>query len=229
MNTGSGVVLKTLREATHGRDESVQSALKITDPPPAPPSTPEVYVSFAWKQDRVEPLLDELIAGLTRHGIQVRRDSDELQPGDRISEFMKRLSAGRCVLLVISTDYIRSPFCMTELHGIWINACQREDVFLKRIVPLVQVDAGISTIQGRMAHAAYWKQQHQELDALIREHGADVLGAEDFRCFKLIGDFYRHVGDMLRFADDVLVPRDRPTLSRDGFATVCELIHRTLA
>jgi len=65
------------------------------------------------------------------------------------------------------------------------------------------------------------------LDGLIRQHGAD--GAENFRRFKPIGDFDRQVGDMLGFADNVLVPRDRPTLSRDGFVMVRDLIDRALA
>ncbi|MBK1648364.1 COR domain-containing protein [Rhabdochromatium marinum] len=209
-------------------DDRDSTHLTLTDPPTTPPAIPEVYVSFAWKQDRAEPLVDDMIAGLGKQGIQVLRDSDQLHPGDSISNFMKRLSAGRCVLLVISEAYLRSPFCMTELQGIWVNARQREDLFRQRIVPLVQTDAGIGTPAGRIAHAAHWKQQFGEIDGLIREHGAEVVGGEDFRRFKLIGDFYRHVGDILSFTDDVLVPRDRPTLSRDDFAVVRDLIWRAL-
>ncbi len=214
--------------AVKAGDGSGLTRLTLSDPPAEPPATPEVYVSFAWKQDRAEPLVDDLIAGLAEHGIPVRRDSNQLQPGDSISSFLKRLSAGRCVLLVISEAYLRSPFCMTELQGIWVNARQREDLFRKRIVPLVQADAGIGTLVGRIAHAVHWKRQYQEVDALICQHGADVVGAEDFRRFKLIGDFYRHVSDILSFADDVLVPRDRPTLSRESFAVVRDLIARAL-
>jgi internalin A len=209
-------------------DGSDLTRLTLAAPPAEPPGTPEVYVSFAWKQDRAEPLVGDLIEGLAEHGIRVLRDSDQLQPGDSISSFMRRLSAGRCVLLVISHAYLRSPFCMTELQGIWTNARQSERLFRKRVVPLVQTDAAIGTLKGRVAHAAYWQQEHAEIDALIRRHGAEVVGAEDFRRFKLIGDFYRHVGDILSFADDVLVPRDRPTLSRESFAVVRDLIERAL-
>jgi internalin A len=223
-----GRAAQLLRRGRAEGDAAELPALAPADPPATTPAAPEVYVSFAWKQDRAEPLVDELLDGLGRHGIQVLRDSDQLQPGDRISAFMKRLSAGRCVLLVLSEAYLRSPFCMTELHGIWVNARQREDEFLRRIVPLVQPDAGIGTIAGRIGHAAHWKSQHEALDTLLHQHGADVIGAEDFRRFKLIGDFYRQVGDMLSFADDMLVPRDRPTLSRDGFAVVRGLIERAL-
>jgi len=130
--------------------------------------------------------------------------------------------------VVLSAAYLRSEPCMTELHRIYTNARQREDAFLGHIVPLVQDDARIGTIRERVEHAAYWKQEHDGLAALLREHGAEVLGAADFARFKLIGDFYRQVGDMLALANDVLLARDRPTLSRNGFVMVRGLIERAL-
>ena len=65
-------------------DDPRQTGLRLTDPPPVPPAEPEVYVSFAWKQDRAEPLVDELVAALAERGIRVLKDSNALQPGDRI-------------------------------------------------------------------------------------------------------------------------------------------------
>jgi internalin A len=205
------------------------STLSPTWPPPDPPERPEVYVSFAWARERQDPLVGELIESLAGQGIAVLRDSDRLRPGDRISHFMERLSAGRCVLVVLSAAYLRSEYCMTELCGIWRNARQHGDTFLSRIVPLVQDDARIGGLRERAAHAIYWKQEHDALDALIREHGAEIVGELDFARFKLIGDFYRHVGDMLHFANDMLVPRERTALARDRFAAVRELIGRALA
>jgi internalin A len=117
---------------------------------------------------------------------------------------------------------------MTELHGIWVNARQREDEYLRRIVPLVQPDAGIGTIAGRIDHAVHWKAEYEALDALLRQHGADVIGAADFQRFKAMGDFYGQVGDMLSFADDVLVPRERAVVSADDFAVVRDLIRKAL-
>ncbi len=70
--------------------------------------------------------MDDLCAALARHGQRVLRDKEELRWGDSIAEFMQRLSAGRCVILVLSADYLRSPFCMTELHGVW-EAVQGQD------------------------------------------------------------------------------------------------------
>jgi internalin A len=198
-------------------------------PPAIAPAEPEVYVSYGWARERTDPLVGALCDSLAGQGLHIRRDTTGLQPGDRISRFMERLSAGRCVVVVLSAAYLRSESCMTELYRIYTNARQREDAFLGHIVPLVQDDARIGTIRERVEHAAYWKQEHDGLAALLREHGAEVLGAADFARFKLIGDFYRQVGDMLALANDVLLARDRPTLSRDGFAMVRGLIERALA
>ena len=37
-----------------------------------------------------------------------------------------------------------------------------------------------------------------------------------------------NVGDLLSYVDDVLIPRDRPSLSGDGFAVVGKLIKKAL-
>ncbi len=198
-------------------------------PPAIAPAEPEVYVSYAWARERQDPLVEELCSALAGQGLHVGRDSTDLQPGDRISRYMERLSAGRCVVVVLSEAYLRSEFCMTELYRLYANARQRDDDFLHRIVPLIQDDARIDHPRERIAHAVHWKAEHDELNTLIREHGLEIIGKEDFYRAKLIGEFYRHVGDMLAYANDVLVPRDRPTLSRDGFAMVKGLIEEAIA
>lgn len=48
------------------------------------------------------------------------------------------------------------------------------------------------------------------------------------RC-RLIGEFYRQVGDMLTHASDLILTRDRATLSQDNFAVIKRLIDRALA
>jgi len=197
-------------------------------PPATPPAEPEVYVSYGWARERTDPLVGELCDALAGQGLHIHRDTTELQPGDRISHFMERLSAGRCVVVVFSAAYLRSESCMTELYRVYTNARRQGDEFLARIVPLVQDDARIGTPYERTGHAVFWKEEHAKLEALIREHGAEVLGEADFARFKLIGEFWRQVSDMLACVNDVLLARDRPTLSRDGFAMVRGLIERAL-
>ncbi|HYN78732.1 MAG TPA: COR domain-containing protein [Lamprocystis sp. (in: g-proteobacteria)] len=197
--------------------------------PATMPAVPEVFISYAWAREAKDPLVDALCAGLAAHGIRVLREQDQLQPGDSIRHFMDRLAAGRCVLLILSADSLRSEYCMTELYQIWCHSQQGGEAFRRRIVPLVQEDARIGSPRERIAHAVHWKQEHQGLDALIREHGADVIGERDFARLKLIADFYRHVGDLLEHANDLLIPRDRLALAADNFAVVRGLIDRALS
>lgn len=55
-----------------------------------------MFVSYGWAHEREDPLVQALCAGLAEHGIQVIRDIDAARPGDRISEFIERIGAGRC-------------------------------------------------------------------------------------------------------------------------------------
>ncbi len=229
LNVRSGWPGRLMETEMPRRMDSGPQKIEPATPPAIVPAEPEVYVSYAWARERQDPLVDDLCAALTEQGLHIRRDSTEMQPGDRISRYMERLSAGRCVVLVLSEAYLRSEFCMTELYRLYTNARQRDVDFLHRIVPLVQDDARIGSPRERIAHAVHWKAEYDELDRLLREHGPEVIGAADFRRFKLIGEFYRHVGDMLAYAADLLVPRDRPTLSCDDFAMVKDLIDRALA
>jgi internalin A len=49
------------------------------------------------------------------------RDKDEMKHGDRISDFMDRIGEGDLVYVFLSDKYLKSPFCMYELHAIWRN------------------------------------------------------------------------------------------------------------
>lgn len=233
-------VAKLKRKQTLGSDYSQlqKQQLKSTqrhhietlssEPTISPKLRSEIYISYAWEKERAEPLVEELIAAMKLYGIHVIRDSEQLVPGDQISNFMAQLSDGRCILIVLSESYLRSSYCMTELYSIWINARQRGNEFLKRIVPLVQSDAGINTIQGRLNHAIYWKNRYEELDLLLRKHGADLLGPRDAKLYKTIGDYYRHVGEILEYANDILFPQDKATISANNFNVVREMIERAL-
>ena len=223
-----GTLTRGTPAATKGGASPEPPAAAPADPPPTPPTRPEVFISYAGRQEQAEPLVDDLIDGLAKHDIRVLRDRTDIQPGDLISAFMRRISSGRCVLLVISQAYLRSPYCMTELHGIWTQARRSDADFLRRIVPLVQPGADIGTIEGRIAHAVHWKQRYESLDALIRAHGPAVVGERDFAQFKLMDDYWRQVGDLLAYANDVLLPRERPALERDNFAVVRALIEQAL-
>jgi internalin A len=78
-------------------------------------------------------------------------------------------------------------------------------------------DAAIFSPLDRAKCAVHWKRQHDELAEFIREHGADILGEEDFRKFKLMQDFAHRVGDILATLADTVQPRDFEQLAGYAF------------
>jgi internalin A len=56
------------------------------------------------------------------------------------------------------------------------------------------------------------------MDAFVRDNGGpSILGEKDFAAFRRMGEFYRHVGDMLATLADTVQPRSFDDLVRWGF------------
>lgn len=93
--------------------------------PAIEPTQPEVYVSYSHARESQDPLVGELCDSMAEQGLHICRDSTDQQPGDKISHFMGHLSAGWCVVVVLSEAYLHSEFCMIELYQIYTNARQK--------------------------------------------------------------------------------------------------------
>ena len=140
------------------------SQLQITDRPELPPkNTPEIFVSYAWGDDssadarqRTE-VVDRLCETLGQHGWKILRDNNALRSGELISGFMKRIGLADHVIVVFSDKYLRSPYCMTELHYIYQRSLGEKEDFLRRIVPLVLDDARFGTRRDRVEYAKHWE------------------------------------------------------------------------
>lgn len=204
------------------------------DKPPAsffPPREPQVFVSYAWGDDTPEgkargKVVDDLCTALARQGVKVRRDRDEMRPGDLISEFMNRLAEGDFVLAVISDKYLRSEYCMYELFRIYRNCADKPERFLGRVIPLILADSGVDSLTNRLQRAIYWTKQEEELKPLVADNVVSV-GTEFFRKFKLIGEFARNTSNMLEHLVDKLQPRDFERQAQEGFREVLSQIGKT--
>jgi internalin A len=53
-----------------------------------------------------------------------------MRSGDLISGFMKRIGRADRVIVVLSDKYLRSPYCMTELHIIYRRSNEEKEEFL---------------------------------------------------------------------------------------------------
>ncbi|PPD44398.1 MAG: hypothetical protein CTY16_11800 [Methylobacter sp.] len=175
-----------------------------------PPQSKFKYcLSYAWGDDSEagkarELIVEQLCQQAEAKGIHILRDKQDLKLGDRLSVFMKQIGQGERVFVILSDKYLKSANCMYELFEIWRNSRHDENELLQRVRVFSTDCAKIFSPLERVQYAVHWKQQHQALKAEITEHGPEILGVEDFRKFKLMNEFARHIGDMLvLFADTI--------------------------
>ena len=188
-----------------------------------PLSEPTYFVSYAWanarntKEEDREKIVDVFCAHAKEQGVDIQRDKEIMQHGDRISSFIHRLSRGDRVIIVLSDKYLRSPFCMYELYEIWLQARGEGDRFLERIRVFAHEDAKIWEPIDRAQYAIHWQGKCKELDELTAAHTHHILGEKDKYAHSLMKKFETHIGDILHTVTDVLHPK-----------TVDEFLHYSL-
>jgi internalin A len=190
----------------------------------------ELFISYAWGDDTEEgqrraAAVDSICSALAAKNIDIHRDKADLSSGDRIREFMDRLIEGDLIVAVLSDKYLRSPFCMYELFGIFRRCRDQAEGFLAHVIPIVLPDAKIGRAVDRLKYAAFWKQERDELEQATR--GLDDVayaGVEIIKEYRLVDEFARNVADMLAYLNDKLMPRDLTRMERDSFAEIVRLI-----
>jgi internalin A len=191
----------------------------------------EVFISYAWGDASPEgkerqQIVDGLVDALRKHPepITVHIDRDEMRPGDLISTFMDRLAAADRVIVVISDKYLRSEYCMYELFKIYQNCRNKAEDFLRRIIPVILPDAGLSGgTAARLKPAEEWDKQRKELEAIFVKN-PDILGVRGYKKYRLICEFSRNTFDMLDYLLDQLQPRDYDRQMEECFTELCEQI-----
>jgi len=129
-----------------------------------------------------------------------------MSQGDSITRFMQQIAEGQRVYVVLSQKYLRSPFCMFELHEIYRECRQRGDEFRRRVKVITLPDADIFDPVDRIAHAQRWGEERDRLDALIRDCGVDVAGEDATRRVRLMTRFANDTADILALVADTLNP-----------------------
>ena len=156
-----------------------------------------------------------------RDGWNILRDKNDMRPGDLISGFMKRIGLADHVIVVLSDKYLRSPYCMTELHYIYQLSLGEKEDFLRRIIPLMLDDAQFGTPEERVAYAKYWEAEYLNLKADL-----DYMSVEDFARYKAMKDWHNRIGDMLAYVNDVLSPHGFDEIVKDDFAALRQMLQR---
>lgn len=204
------------------------SPTPLTSSPSAPTPSPSVYVSYAWGDDSPEGqrrglLVDQLCEAIKAAGIDLRIDREQVKPGDRISAFMNAIAKGDVVIIILSRKYLQSEYCMYELNGIWKQASQDDELFLRRVIPLTLPDADLKGTEDLFTISQYWTQRWQKLKELI-SLDPDNVGEVVFAKCKDIQQFAQQIGTILALLGDQCQPRDFDRQAQEGFPEVIDQI-----
>ncbi|KOP25238.1 hypothetical protein AMR41_17705 [Hapalosiphon sp. MRB220] len=155
----------------------------------------EVFISYTWRDNHSEPFVQQLEKAFESKGITIIRDKNAVGYKQRFQEFMQRLSRGKCVIVVISHEYLKSENCMYELVEIAKNGNLYE-----RIFPIVLADAQIYDPLKRIEYVEYWEEKIQKLDdAMKKVSGANLQGfREDIDLYTEIRKMVANLTNLLR-------------------------------
>jgi hypothetical protein len=190
--------------------------------PSVPVQRPAIYLSYAWGDLQEtgtsrEAIVDRLYDSLLADGYRVKRDKMDLGYKGLISDFMREIGRGDCIVVVISDKYLKSPFCMFELLEISHHAA-----FYDRICPIMLPDAKLHTLRDRLQYVAHWKAELGHLEQLIQQVGIEVLSASgSFQEYEKYRDITQQADKLLTCLADInsqtsqrLAANDFETLKR---------------
>lgn len=154
----------------------------------------KVFVSYSWSVEKQSGVVDELALLCQQCNIELIRDSNTMQHGDLIRDFMNRLSGGEHIITVFSEAYFKSKWCMFELLETW-----RKGDFKDR-THLIQADhCDLQDDNYRIKLTDFWENKY--LTAKSKLNGRDpTLFIEEFNQIKLYRDVSQNINELLNFA-----------------------------
>jgi internalin A len=193
---------------------------------------PEIFLSYAWGDETPAgeartKAIQALHAALEKDGFLPVRDEDQIRSGERISAFIRRLTRADLVVAVISDKYLRSPYCMYEIHQLWQRCLGDADDLLERLVPVVLPEVKVGNVRERLPYMEYWSEQAESLEALIRNPKLRP-SRESWEEVRLVRKFAEDVDAILVFLQDVLMPRKLEAHLDDGFQAVRDALRRRI-
>jgi hypothetical protein len=160
----------------------------------------EVFISYSWS-DESAAMADRLDKAFQAKGVLIVRDKRDLGFKGRIKHFMERIGRGRCVILIISDQYLRSENCLFELLQV-----AKAGEFFERVFPIVLGNARIYKPVDRIAYVQHWEKQLEELDSAMK-----TVSSVNLQGFREEIDLYAEIRASLPRLSDIL--KDMNTLT----------------
>lgn len=177
----------------------------------------KVFVSYSWSYERQTRLVDELEEACQKRGINLIRDSNTLQPGRRISQFMNRIADASHVIVVLSAAYFKSKYCLYE----WQMLLQQKGLE-QNIYPIKAEDLDYGDSNTRRPFFNFWHEKVKSEEQAIQpiSPGAAPGQHDDLNLYR---EFEIKIDDLMKQAGDRLA--DTPeALGENQYAAILDLI-----
>jgi len=169
-----------------------------------PRAKPEWFFSYATDDEKKHngPVADFCDKIKGENGVTVRRDVNELKYGDNIEKFMRQLAAGERIFVWLTDSYLKSPYCMFELHEIWRESCKRQqdnkaaEDFNQRVVVILE-DAKIQLESEIESYRNFWLGEWSSISKEINM--PHEIGEITVKRRNNICSFLNNTGEIIRY------------------------------
>lgn len=176
-----------------------------------------VDVSYNWGADENTPVVDALGEAIRNHGLDFRRDKEQLKYGDLIQRFMDELGSSGNVVPVFSRAYFESEYCMYELLKVW-----KTGNFHKRIQPVVVGDIRLDDVDTQVELIELWANRTKALRKKLKK--LDPASSVPLQARSVVyADIYKNINDLMSFVADMNV-LSLEALRQENFLPLLERI-----
>ena len=190
---------------------------------------PEIFFSYAWKDNdnpEREKIVDELYHELLQEGYPVKRDKADVQYGDSIIQFMEELGASANIIVAISDRYLKSEYCMYELHRAFEQSNSDLNNLRQKIYPIRVETVALKDPEVLDVYFEHWKQLKEKWAVLVNKRPEDIAPAQHAK-YDRIKSITAKLGFLLDFLADICTP-DTIELQSNNFEQVKAEIQRRL-
>lgn len=120
-----------------------------------------IFLSYNWNNKTEADYVEKNLSSI---GISIRRDLKDIKYKDDLREFMRQIRDSDYAIILISTDYLKSPNCLYELSELF-----KDRDFDKKILPVICDKTKIYGIKDKVEIIKYWSDKCTETEEYIKE------------------------------------------------------------
>ncbi len=118
-------------------------------------STARLFLSYSWNDSELADKIDD---ELSSYGFDVKRDIRDIGSWTSIKEFMSSIRDQDYAVIIISSNYLKSPNCMYE-----VMEFLKDSQYKNKILSFVTTDADIYNPISRANYIKYWSKRLKNL------------------------------------------------------------------